>query len=69
MRRLRDRPEFGIAEALRAAELGLLDGAGKDLNPEVAHPFYWAPFAVIGEGSGRLSGLLARDTRPAKPNG
>ncbi len=69
MRRLRDRPEFGIAEALRAAELGLLDGAGKDLNPEVAHPFYWAPFAVIGEGSGRLSGLLARDGRPAKPNG
>ena len=58
MRRLRDRRDFGIAEALRAAELGLLDGAGKDLNPDVAHPFYWAPFAVIGEGSGRLSGVL-----------
>jgi CHAT domain-containing protein len=60
MRRLRDRPDFGIAEALRAAELGLLDGAGKDLNPDVAHPFYWAPFAVIGEGSGRLSGVIRR---------
>lgn len=61
LRRLRDRPEYGIAEALRAAELGMLDGAGRELNADVAHPFYWAPFAVIGEGGGRLSGT--------KPNG
>ncbi len=57
LRQLRDNPSYGIAEALRAAELGMLDGAGVDLNPDVAHPFYWAPFAVIGEGGGRLTGL------------
>lgn len=60
LRQLRDNPEYGIAEALRAAELGMLDGAGVDLNPDVAHPFYWAPFAVIGDGSGRLTGIAAR---------
>ena len=60
MRRLRDRPEIGIAEALRATELGMLDGAGQELNADVAHPFYWAPFAIIGEGGGRLTGLASR---------
>ncbi len=60
LRQLRDNPGYGIAEALRAAELGMLDGAGADLNPAVAHPFYWAPFAVIGDGSGRLTGIAAR---------
>jgi CHAT domain-containing protein len=60
LRRLREQPTAGIAEALRATELGMLDGAGKDLNPEVAHPFYWAPFAVIGEGSSRLTGLASK---------
>jgi len=60
LRRLREHPEFGIAEALRATELGMLDGAGLELNADVAHPFYWAPFAIIGEGGGRLTGLASR---------
>lgn len=50
LRRLKERPAAGIAAALREAELAMLDGAGNGLNPAVAHPFYWAPFAVIGEG-------------------
>jgi CHAT domain-containing protein len=50
LRRLRANPRAGIAAALREAELAMLDGAGHGLNPAVAHPFYWAPFAVIGEG-------------------
>jgi CHAT domain-containing protein len=38
------------ASALRAAQLGLIERAGKDLPAALAHPFFWAPFALIGEG-------------------
>ena len=47
----------GLASALRAAQLGLIDRAGRDLPAYLAHPFYWAPFALIGEGR---SGSVAR---------
>jgi CHAT domain-containing protein len=50
--RLRDAPAAGAAEALRGAELGMLDAAGHGMPAAVAHPFFWAPFAVIGNGSG-----------------
>jgi CHAT domain-containing protein len=52
LRRLHSGEEPGIAGALRAAQLGVLAGAGHDLPAEIAHPFFWAPFAVIGDGSG-----------------
>jgi CHAT domain-containing protein len=42
--------DLGIAASLRAAQLSVLDDAGRGLPIEVAHPFFWAPFAVIGEG-------------------
>lgn len=48
--RMKAKPSLGIAGALRDAELATLAGAGKDLPPEIAHPFFWAPFAVIGDG-------------------
>ena len=60
LRRMRDQPQLNITEALRATALAMLDGAGNDLNADVAHPFYWAPFAIIGEGGGKLSGLVGR---------
>jgi CHAT domain-containing protein len=47
----------GLAGALRAAQLGLIDRAGHGLPAYLAHPFYWAPFALIGEGR---SGSAAR---------
>ncbi len=50
--RLRSAPAAGVAAALRGAELGMLDAAGHAMPAAVAHPFYWAPFAVIGNGSG-----------------
>ena len=40
------------AVALRGAQLLLLDEAGKSLPETFAHPFYWAPFALIGDGRG-----------------
>lgn len=58
MKRLRE-GNGGAAAALRGAELALLDGAGKTLPAEVAHPFYWAPFALIGEGRG-AAGAVGR---------
>jgi hypothetical protein len=33
----------------------MLADAGKGLPAEIAHPFFWAPFAVIGEGGERGS--------------
>jgi len=50
--RLRNAPAAGAAEALRGAELGMLDAAGHAMPAAVAHPFFWAPFALIGNGSG-----------------
>jgi len=38
------------AAALRGAQLLLLDEAGKRLPASFGHPFYWAPFALIGDG-------------------
>jgi CHAT domain-containing protein len=40
---------FGRAEALRRSMLALADSP----DPVVAHPAYWAPFIVVGEGSTR----------------
>jgi CHAT domain-containing protein len=40
----------GLAGSLRAAQLSMIDRAGKDLPVNLAHPFFWAPFALIGEG-------------------
>ncbi|HET8996672.1 MAG TPA: CHAT domain-containing protein, partial [Acetobacteraceae bacterium] len=53
LRRFADRSDGGLAGALRAAELGMIDGAGHALPAALAHPFYWAPFALIGEGHGQ----------------
>ncbi len=38
------------AASLRGAQLLILEEAGKALPAEFAHPFFWAPFALIGDG-------------------
>ncbi len=45
-------PAEGTAEALRQAQLSLMD------RQETAHPFFWAAFTVIGDG-GRLAPISA----------
>ena len=35
----------GTAAALRQAQLGLME------RPETSHPYYWAGFAVVGDGA------------------
>jgi CHAT domain-containing protein len=36
--------------ALREAQLAILRNAGQRLPAAYAHPYYWAPFAMIGDG-------------------
>jgi CHAT domain-containing protein len=44
---LRSRPTIGRAEAMRESMLAMID-RGK---PAEAHPSFWAPFVVVGEGA------------------
>jgi CHAT domain-containing protein len=47
-------PRIGRAEALRRAEMAMLD---PENPPEFAHPLAWAPFVLAGEGgAGRSAG-------------
>lgn len=40
-------PTLGKSEAHRKAMLALMNTPG---HPEYSHPFFWAPFVVVGEG-------------------
>jgi len=44
LKRFAKSPSTGKAEALRQAMQELRD------DPDFAHPFYWAPFSIVGEG-------------------
>ena len=48
---LKEKPSEGLASALQKAQLTFL--ARTDIDPPLKHPYYWAPFAVIGEGGAR----------------
>lgn len=52
----------GIADALRDAQLSLLTSA-TGRTAALAHPFYWAPFAVIGDGGGKLTRFPEQTSR------
>ena len=41
------KPNFGKSEALCRSRLKLINDSK---NPEYAHPYFWAPFFVVGEG-------------------
>jgi CHAT domain-containing protein len=53
-------PALGRAEALRRAMVAMIDTG----EPREAHPAYWAPFVVVGEGAGETaSSATARRAR------
>jgi CHAT domain-containing protein len=58
-------PHLGAAGALRAAQLQMLDASGTSLPAELAHPFFWAPFAAIGEAGGDGAALVTQATSPS----
>jgi CHAT domain-containing protein len=41
----------GTAAALRAAQLDILDRAGKDLPVAWSHPLFWSAFTLVGDGA------------------
>jgi CHAT domain-containing protein len=55
-RRQADDPKLTRAEALRQAELALIDGEGpidpatRKIAFSYAHPIFWAPFSLVGDG-------------------
>lgn len=59
LRRMAENRQLGVAAALRESQLVLLDKAGGQLPADFAHPFYWAPFAVIGTSALPADGKLA----------
>jgi CHAT domain-containing protein len=68
MRRLAATPSLGISGAMRSAQLAMLEEADAGRLPrDVAHPFFWAPYAAIGEGGVRQG--ERRATAGAPPPG
>jgi CHAT domain-containing protein len=51
------------AAAIRGAQLLMLQEAGRSLPAEFAHPYYWAPFALVGDGR-RASGGTVQASLP-----
>jgi tetratricopeptide (TPR) repeat protein len=47
---LKSNPTIGRAEALRRAMLAVIEDKAR---PDAAHPSFWAPFEVVGEGAAR----------------
>ncbi len=48
---MKESPSHGVTGAVREAQLQLLDRAANGKLPaDIGHPFFWAPFAVIGDG-------------------
>jgi CHAT domain-containing protein len=66
---MRDNPHLGVAGALRQEQLAMLADAGKGLPADIAHPFFWAPFAVIGEGGEREGTSVSVVTPPSRVAG
>jgi CHAT domain-containing protein len=54
----RAHPERGLGAALRTAQLRILDESSGERGLQ-AHPFFWAPLALIGDGGGTGARLAA----------
>ena len=57
MSRLHAGASGGAAGSLRAAQLGLIARAGNGFPAQIANPFFWAAYDVIGDGGQAQSGM------------
>jgi CHAT domain-containing protein len=69
LQRMHADPSLGAAGALRATQLSMLQEAGKGLPAQIAAPFFWAGFAVIGDGGGSAVASVAQSTSPGGQTG
>jgi CHAT domain-containing protein len=53
---LREAQQLGAASALRLAQLRIIDGAARSGDRLRTHPFFWAPFTLVGDGARAFSG-------------
>ncbi len=51
---MKQTPGLGRAQAVRRSMVAMIDQGGHE-----AHPAYWAPFIVVGEGGGTVAALAA----------
>ena len=58
--RLRAGDPLGLAGAFQHTQQSMLAEAGTRLPAAIAHPFYWAPFALVGEGRGSVRSAAAQ---------
>ncbi len=56
----------GLATAMRDAQTKYLDDTR--IDPPLKHPYYWAPFALVGEGGAR-AGIAQLKASPAQTAG
>lgn len=61
MRRYAQDPAAGVGAALVAEQRALLSQATGAISA-LAHPFYWAPLALIGDGGGKATTLAGSHT-------
>jgi CHAT domain-containing protein len=65
LRNYRNNAGDGLAQSLRDAQLALLASAGRDGMPaNLAHPFFWAPMALIGESGARQASARTAANSP-----
>jgi CHAT domain-containing protein len=57
----------GAAGSLRAAQLALIQGAGHGFPENIANPFFWAAFSVIGDGGGASNAQVSALSGTANP--
>lgn len=58
-KRMQDVPGMGWAEALRAAQLSIVEDVRRTGRSKRSHPLFWGAFTVVGDGARSVSNIQA----------